>query len=454
MKNTLSHLLVIQLFFFNTQIYAQSKISFVVDKVEKATKAVETKEYKNIIDKYSDEIESYSPIQEKLVDRGTHPFLDGMHQAYAEHRPFVISPDMIWLLISQGFSNHINNNSELLRKHFVNFKGKKTLIVRNNKIILGNPASPWEEVFPEFSKQIASNIGEDLTEVLTANFSTTTATEKIASQITIMDAMESYFKYEVYRIICGFPEITVKGTTADWNKLIEKTKFISKYELGWWTEKLIPILEEISRTSENKINHEFWINMFKIHTAKEYGNPKNIDGWITNFFPYDKSGKRIHLDKISGIELKDIFEKLPNEIVKVKFDYKVVSLRDKKKLSVPMEFWAGFVGLSQDSLSLALEPKIGWFISKKNDLLKPLHSSDYNPLIFNRVSIFPENLFMIDHIKDLTINFIGKINIPDNISDIKIKRLSLNGTIQPKEIKRIKALLPNTLLKINDIYIN
>nr|WP_288837268.1 DUF4419 domain-containing protein [uncultured Flavobacterium sp.] len=439
---------------FCVQIYAQSQISFVVDKVEKATQAIETKEYKNIIDKYSEEIESYSPIKEKLVDRGTHPFLDGMHQAYAEHRPFVITPDMIWLLISQGFTNHVNNNSEVLRKYLVNFKGRKTLIVQNDKIILGNPNSPWEEVFPEFSKQIASYTGEELTNVLTANFSTTTTTEKIASQITIMDAMESYFKYEVFRIICGFPEITVKGTTADWNKIIEKTKFLSKYELEWWTEKLIPILEEISKTSENKINQEFWTNMFKIHTSKEYGNPKNIDGWITNFFPYDKSGKRIHLDQISGIDLKDIFEKLPSEIVKIKFDYKVVSPRGKSKSIVPMNFWAGFVGLSQDNLSLALEPKIGWFISKENDLLIALHSSDYEPLTFNKVSRFPENIFMINSIKDLTINFIGKINIPDNISDIKIEHLNLNGSIKPKKIRRIKALLPNTVLKINEVYIN
>lgn len=439
---------------FCVQIYAQSQISFVVDKVEKATQAIETKEYKNIIDKYSEEIESYSPIKEKLVDRGTHPFLDGMHQAYAEHRPFVITPDMIWLLISQGFANHVNNNSEVLRKYLVNFEGRKTLTVLNDKIILGNPNSPWEEVFPEFSKQITSYAGVELTNVLTADFSTTSTTEKIASQITIMDAMESYFKYEVFRIICGFPEITVKGTTADWNKIIEKTKFLSKYELEWWTEKLIPILEEISKTSENKINQEFWTNMFKIHTSKEYGNPKNIDGWITNFFPYDKSGKRIHLDQISGIDLKDIFEKLPSEIVKVKFDYKVVSPRGKSKSIVPMNFWAGFVGLSQDNLSLALEPKIGWFISKENDLLNALHSSDYEPLTFNKVSTFPENLFMINSIKDLTINFIGKINIPDNISDIKIEHLNLNGSIAPKEIKRIKALLPYTLLKINEVYIN
>ena len=119
-----------------------------------------------------------------------------------------------------------------------------------------------------------------------------------------------------------------------------------------------------------------------------------------------------------------------------------------------MEFWAGFVGLSQDSTSLALEPKIGWFITKEDNFDQPLRSSDYNPLTFYKVDKFPKELFSIDHINDLTINYNGKINIPDNISDLKTTRLSLNGAIEPKEIRRIKALLPNTILKINGTYIN
>ena len=31
-------------------------------------------------------------------------------EAYAKHRPIVLSPDAIWLLISQSFSYHINTN--------------------------------------------------------------------------------------------------------------------------------------------------------------------------------------------------------------------------------------------------------------------------------------------------------------------------------------------------------
>lgn len=56
-----------------------------------------------------------------------------MYQAYADHRPFVLSPDMIWLLISQGFARHINANQESMRNELVDFSGKLSLIIREDK---------------------------------------------------------------------------------------------------------------------------------------------------------------------------------------------------------------------------------------------------------------------------------------------------------------------------------
>jgi len=53
-----------------------------------------------------------SETVDSLVYYGYNSFFNGMYSAYAEHRPFVLSPDMIWLLISQGFSRHVNANSD------------------------------------------------------------------------------------------------------------------------------------------------------------------------------------------------------------------------------------------------------------------------------------------------------------------------------------------------------
>lgn len=60
----------------------------------------------------------------QLVNFGPHSFLQGMYRAYAEHYPFVLSPDMIWLLISQGFATHVDIHAEELRSQIVDHSGK------------------------------------------------------------------------------------------------------------------------------------------------------------------------------------------------------------------------------------------------------------------------------------------------------------------------------------------
>src|ERR1035437_6900747 len=89
---------------------------------------------------------------EPLVSTEIHPFVATLYIAYADHRPISISPDMIWLLICQGFSNHVNSNIEELRNKFVKFDGKKKLIVQTQPISQefekGSRKSPWPLAFP------------------------------------------------------------------------------------------------------------------------------------------------------------------------------------------------------------------------------------------------------------------------------------------------------------------
>src|SRR4051794_7624789 len=48
-------------------------------------------------------------VTENLVDFGTHPVITGYLSAYQNHYPLTISPDIAWLLICQGFANHVNS---------------------------------------------------------------------------------------------------------------------------------------------------------------------------------------------------------------------------------------------------------------------------------------------------------------------------------------------------------
>ena len=304
-------------------------------------------------------VEKTSKLPDSLVYSGEHPFLSGIVTAYREDRPFTISPDIIWLLISQGLARHITNNSEELRKDIVDFAGKEVLSVATTAMLLNNPDANWEDIFPQFTKQIADYTGKELIDELTANFSTSTQTTEIASQITVMEALKNFFDYKVIRIGCGIPSITIEGTTQDWEKVLEKTKYITKFKLDWWTSELIPIIQKIIDTKKGKFDKDFWMDMVKYHdddsTHPVYGSRVSIDGWIVKFFPYTKEGKKRELMPIGNIN------NLAPELVKVPFTLEDI-VDPKNKKNYKMEFWAGFVGLSQNKENYRLKPEIGWAV--------------------------------------------------------------------------------------------
>lgn len=391
-------------------------------------------------------IVAMSDMSDSLVSYGYHSFFNGMFMAYATHRPFVLSPDMIWLLISQGFAQHVNNNAEELREHFVDFDGKLSLVVNNNDIQLDNPNSPWETVFPEFTNQISKFTGQDLISSLTSDFTTTTAISKVASEITIMEAMSPYFEFIVMYIVCGIPEITIEGTPEDWQRVIDKANSLRKYKLDWWIDELEPLLKEFVSASQGDVKIRFWRNMFKYHSKKHYGAPKIIDGWIVKFFPYDKEGKRNELDEVIGRD------QLPSEIVKV--DLMHVEVNGESIVKTPLELWAGFVGLEQNPETYSLKPQIGWMIKKKDigglDLAKEFeyqNSGDWGIQI--RVRTVPPEILHLKKIRLLEIQFIDKVVIPDEMSKIEIKEFTITGKITDAEIERLRKLFPKTALRIN-----
>ena len=392
-----------------------------------------------------------SQLPDSMIFFGYHSFFNGMYRAYADHRPFVLSPDMIWLLISQGFARHLNANPEKLRHHFVDFSGKVSLIVKTDEITLDNPNSPWEKVFPEFTKQIAKHTGSEIIDLLSSDFTTTTPVEKVASEITIMEAMKPYFEFIVIRISCGIPEITLQGTPDDWQKILDKTKQLRKYDLEWWVDELEPLLEEFVKASKGEINREFWINIFKYHTQEKYGAPNIVDGWIVKIFPYDKNGKRNNLK-----ELKGQGGTLPEEIVKVDLKY----IDSETGIETPLELWAGFIGLEQNKETFALTPKIAWMICKKDidniGLKRKLESDNKNKAegIDIRVKEFPNELLSLKEIENIKIAFLNEITIPDEFANVKVKNLKLSGKITDAEIERIIKMFPNSSIAINGKYVN
>ncbi|KAA5534960.1 DUF4419 domain-containing protein [Taibaiella lutea] len=219
--------------FASNFVFAQpdSGKTFKIEELKRPDNLLSEWNSNDVIDKFAPQQIVHSHMPQKMVDILAHPFFDGVHTAYSEHRPFVISPDMIWLLICQGFSHHVNNNAEALRNMFVNFDGKKSLVVQIGNEQSLSSLSTWENVIPQFVQQVSDNTSKELMANLTPDFSTTTSNERIATQITAMEAMHPYFEYIVLRVMCGIPEITIKGTPQDWQLLKDKTNTLRKYKL-------------------------------------------------------------------------------------------------------------------------------------------------------------------------------------------------------------------------------
>ena len=402
----------------------------------------------NIDFKYN--ILAQSDVPDSLFHSGYHSFFYAMYNAYADHRPFVLSPDMIWLLISQGFARHVNAQPEKLRPHFVDFSDKMTLLVEAKNGI-DSASMQWEEIFPRFTAQIAQHTGEDLIRTLTADFSTTTAVEKVASEITVMEAMKSYFEFVVFRVVCGIPEITLLGTPEDWEKVLEKSQALGKYDLRWWTDALRPLLEEFVNASKGDIDQDFWRNMFKYHTPKKYGAPKIIDGWIVTFFPYDKEGKRNNLKELTG------GDSLPEEIVKT--DIKFIETDGVNKQEKILELWAGFMGAEQNPLNFALTPRIGWMIREKDveqqALFRTFQSRNIpdthlGPTIDLKINEVPAVLKKFDLIYSLGLHFKQEVHIPEWLKKITIGKLFIHGKISEAETAELIRDFPTTELNINE----
>lgn len=295
-------------------------------------------------------IESVSSKDYKLRKCGYHPFMESLYFSYATHKPIIISPDMIWLIIAQGFANHIDQNADSLRDMIVSFDGKQQLEVKRNEFIKGSFDNDWVNVFPEFSDSIKTYVGSDLVNNLTPQFSTTGIAEKAAFEITLMDAMSSYFDYQV-TTMCGIPEITLEGTPKDWMDLRDRAQVLRKYKLDQWIDKLTPILNEFVSASNGTVNTQFWREIYKMDDGS--GGPY-ITGWITKFFPYLLVNKEFVSP--STIRGKITSEHFTSGMSKAPFIWQYYATRYK------MEFCAGFVGFQEIGPKFAIRPEIGWAI--------------------------------------------------------------------------------------------
>ena len=230
-----------------------------------------------------------------LLDCSVHPFVEAIRTAYGYHYPLVITPDIIWYLISSGVCEYIDRNSEKLRYKFVDHKGKQPIKVE----ISDSSPETMKILIEEFSKKIQERTKTQVANLMLNDFSTTTKCSRLVSQIVMMDSFQHYFTYNAM-CICGIPEIQIKGTKDDWIHLKEKMANILKEfpELTVWAEKMEVILQNFINVYDNNVDYEFWDQIFLLNISKMpvggYNlaliEKKRYNGWFLYFFPYFERG--------------------------------------------------------------------------------------------------------------------------------------------------------------------
>ena len=313
--------------------------------------------------------------------------IQGLILAYKNHYPITISPDMIWLLILQGFSRFMDKYHELVREKFVNFDGQKTLYInRYETPVKYATEETWDGIIDECVEQIGENIGVQTISNLQADFSTTNAATLLASQASIMSAMKHYFKFEVLMGGCGISSITLEGSIEDWEKIKTKLKYLSNYALKWWTKNLIPIIDNIIITKKyyekyHNINNElinFWKTMIRTKGKGDLYNPLMINGWIIKFIP---NLNDIHPKLYDELKENDVPDQILNCPLKIVEDSSIGF-----KIEYECGISSGFFGMIQDKKTLNVKPVIGYAIVVENKKKLPMTLQDKEEIIKNYFS--------------------------------------------------------------------
>jgi hypothetical protein len=335
-------------------------VTFAVSDVDTATKPLPELPYHEVVTAFlGGPVEACSHYHGRLVANvRSHPLIAALHAAFSLHHPISISPDIVWLTLTQGLAHHVNANAEQLRQKFVRHEGNVKIEVRRDDFVKGSPENPWPEVFTEFSSAVRGHIG-DAHGVIVADFSTTGPVERAASEVVLLDAMQAFFDYE-FHTMCGIPSVTLEGTAADWRTLAARVEAFAQFGLEWWVEPLRPILQQFVAAAEGSVDRAFWESVYKWQGPDGSGSPW-VTGWVVKLFPYLQEDWGLPLSpnpwlgagKWPGGPGRDVFPGLP---ARAPFRWHYFDQ------TFDMEFVGGLVGVRQDKATLCLRPEIGWAV--------------------------------------------------------------------------------------------
>lgn len=226
-----------------------------------------------------------------VLENTVNGFVGTILDAYRNHNHVVLRPDDVWFAILIQFNFYVNRHAEEMREHFVDHKGKVKLKVES-------PKMDFASILRQMTNLIHDKIKDaDFREWVMPDFTTTTVTDKVTASIIMMGTMQKYFAYFA-DITCGIPSVTLLGEESDWQKILARIEFLSRFavkhpELRKWKLVLEAVVRKIVQTFKAPDSPDvvhFWQCAVHAHRDDYYGD-KPITGWVLAFCFWDTEGK-------------------------------------------------------------------------------------------------------------------------------------------------------------------
>ncbi len=350
------------------------KIFTIHDGLEKASQPLPTVPAETILrDVGGDRFESASDGTGQAwlrMPRDIHPVVRAAHLAFADHRPLALSPDIVWLLMTQMVAREVVADPERFRGILVSHQaGQEVLKVRRDDFVLGAATNDWPGVFAEFEEQIVARAHDGVASIFSHAFASSQAAEVATRRVTLMKTVSPFYRYEVYTM-CGIPEIHLYGSPQDWTWIRTHMGQFGKLGLAKRMQALEPVIDQFVLAVEGQGNPYFWRNFYKYEAMS--GN-ETTSGWINLFFlkheddvvPFDWGQKRPESRSELGIPTEDGLPYDLHEVPPAWVAQEFLWFYHGQRL--PMMLRAGFLGIEQDLQTLALRPRLGWQVMGVQD---------------------------------------------------------------------------------------
>lgn len=217
-----------------------------------------------------------------------------IYEAYNHHLHLILRPDDLWVSIMIVFANYVSFHSEALRDVLVPFSGVRDVVVTHQRT---DDIGDWLKIIQELAD--SAPMKEGVKEWMLPSFSTTTQKDLAVAQLALLGSMKRYTNFHSNGA-CGIPEVTLKGTVADWIDLRERCTRIGVYghqskleELGWWCDLLLDIVDQFIVAREGHPDNDFWQRC--VHPDGACG--AGVQGWVLAFSPFEEGNWRLNHPK-------------------------------------------------------------------------------------------------------------------------------------------------------------